>query len=350
VRHRDLEKGYLHEVTTEANHLGDVSSAREDLTRRFTIKCVLHKGGKLLYFVTRTKWFPPVAALVIGCVCSVMSFAVPTAQAATSKGSVVDLLAGPFGPMIVAGSGSSAGTALYAITSDYGSNFGCTTIKQSVGGQPYVCTGPSTSQHADWPAYTTTGTPVAGPGVKQSMLGEVDRKGVGEQVTYNGHPLYLFDAIPGSPSGESWDEPSLPADHGMWWLLSSDGVFVGSEGTLSTVTIKGHAYLGAQVTDGAGGVLTVPVYAYSGGTTCSGQCAVAFPPLYAQGSPGLATGLSGTAGIVTRSDGSQQRSWNGKALYVFGDEGVAIGKSGLTVAGNGNGVKESGGTFALIPA
>jgi predicted lipoprotein with Yx(FWY)xxD motif len=306
-------------------------------------------GGKMSYFIKRTM-LSSAAAVAIVCVVSAATIAIPSAQAATSKSSVVGVLDGPFGPMLVAGSGPSTGTALYFITSDHGNTFGCTTTKQNVGGQPYVCTGPSTSQHADWPAYTTTGAPVAGPGVKQSMLGEVDRKGVGEQVTYNGHPLYLFDAIPGSPSGESWDEPSLPADHGMWWLLSPGGVPVGSEGTLSTVTIKGNAYLGAQVIDGAGGVLTVPVYSYSGGTACTNQCTAAFPPLYAQGSPGLVTGLSGATGVVTRSDGSQQRTWNGKALYVFGDEGVAIGKSGLTVAGNGNGVEESGGTFTLIPA
>src|SRR5271155_4508667 len=213
---------------------------------------VLRKGGKVSYFTKRKVWSPAVAAVALVCVFSSMSFSVLTAQAA-SKGSIVGILAGPFGPMLVAGSGSSAGTALYVITSDHGSTFGCTTTKQSVAGGPYVCTGPSTSKQADWPAYTTTGTPVAGPGVKQSMLGEVERKGVGEQVTYNGHPLYLFDAIPGSPSGESWDEPSLPADHGMWWLLSPAGVPAGSEGTLSTATIKGHAYLAAQVIDGAGG-------------------------------------------------------------------------------------------------
>jgi predicted lipoprotein with Yx(FWY)xxD motif len=302
------------------------------------------------YFSKKKVWLPAMATVITVSAFSAMSFAVPTAQAAASKGSIVGMLAGPFGPMLVAGSGSSTGTALYVITSDHGSTFGCTTAKQSVGGQPYVCTGPTTSQHADWPAYTTTAPPVAGPGVKQSMLGEINRKGVGEQVTYNGHPLYLFDAIPGSPSGESWDEPSLPADHGMWWLLSPAGLPIGSEGTLSTVTIKGHTYLGAQVVDGAGGVLVVPVYTYSGGVACTGQCAVAFPPLYAQGSPGLATGLAGTTGIAKRADGSQQRSWNGKALYVFGDEGVAIGQGGLTVAGSGNGVKESGGTFALISA
>jgi predicted lipoprotein with Yx(FWY)xxD motif len=303
------------------------------------------------YFTKKKVWLPVMTVVATVSAISAMSFAAPTALAASSKGSIVTTLVGPYGPMLVAGSGSSAGTALYFITSDHGSTFGCTTIKQSVLGQPYVCTGPSTSQNADWPAYTTTGTPVAGPGTKQSLLGEVVRKGIGgEQVTYNGHPLYLFDDIPGSPSGESWDEPSLPADHGVWWLLSPDGVPVGSEGTLSTLTIKGHTYLGAQVIDGAGGVLVVPVYTYSAGTACVGECAVKFSPLYAQGSPGLATGLTGSAGIVTRADGSRQRSWNGKALYVFGDEGIAIGPSGVTLAGNGNGVKESGGTFALVSA
>ncbi len=279
---------------------------------------------------------------------SAMNIAV-AAAAGTSKGSVVSVLVGPFGPMLVAGSGSSAGTALYIITSDHGGTFGCTTTKQSVAGQPYVCTGPSSSQKADWPAYTTTGAPVAGSGAKQSLLGEVERAGIGEQVTYNGHPLYLFDHIPGIPTGESWDESSIPADHGMWWLLTPSGVPVGSEGVLATVNIKSHTYLGAQVIDG-GGVIVVPVYTYSGGTKCAGACAVKFPPLFAQGSPGLATGLTQEAGIATRADGSLQRTWSGKALYVFGDEALAVGATGVTVAGNGNGLKSSGGTFALVPA
>jgi predicted lipoprotein with Yx(FWY)xxD motif len=299
-------------------------------------------------WATGKRWLTTIAAMAVLSAVAAMNVADSSAGAA-SKGSVVNVLQGPFGPMLVAGSGSSAGTALYFITSDHGTTFGCTTTKQSVEGQPYECTGPESSSHADWPAYTTTAAPVAGSGAKQSLLGEVKRAGIGDQVTYNGHPLYLFDEIPGIPTGESWDEPSVPADHGMWWLLSPSGVALGSEGVLSTVTVKGHPYLGTQVFDG-GGVITVPVYSYSGGTSCSGQCAVDFPPLYAQGSPGLAGGLSGTSGLVTRADGSLQRTWNGKALYVFGNEGLAIGASGLSVTGSGSGLKESGGAFALVPA
>jgi predicted lipoprotein with Yx(FWY)xxD motif len=283
-----------------------------------------------------------VVALCVGCAI------VPAASGATT-GSVVTELDGPFGPMLVAGSGASAGTALYMITSDHGTTFGCTTTKQSVEGMPYTCTGPSTSTSAEWPAYTTTSAPVAGPGVKKSMLGEVERAGVGEQITYNGHPLYLFDQIPGAPSGENWDEPSLPPDHGAWWLVSPSGIPIGPEGVLSTVLINGHKDLGTELVDG-GGTVVVPVYAYSGGTACTSTCAVDFPPLYAQGSPGLATGLPSTAGLVTRADGSNQRTWAGKALYVYGNEGVALTAKGISFKGNGNGLKISGGTFSLVPA
>jgi len=278
--------------------------------------------------------------------------AVPAASGAPT-GSVVTVLDGPFGPMLVAGSGPSAGTALYMITSDHGTTFGCTTTKQSVLGTPYTCTGPSTSTTADWPAYTTAAAPVAGPGAKKSLLGEVERAGVGqrgvagEQVTYNGHPLYLFDRVPGAPSGENWDEPTLPADHGTWWLVSPSGLPIGSEGVLSTVMINGHKDLGADLIDG-GGVVVVPVYAYSAGTACTGGCAVDFPPLYAQGTPGLAPGLSNKAGLVRRADGSQQRTWAGRALYVYGDEGIALSPAGIAFKGSGNGLKISGGTFSLV--
>jgi hypothetical protein len=108
-----------------------------------------------------------------------IGLAAPAAQGAPpSKASVVAMADGPYGPMLIAGSGQSAGTALYAITSDTATSFGCTATKKSVIGMPYFCTGPSKDK-PDWPAFTTTGAPVAGPGVSQSMLGEVSRAGVG---------------------------------------------------------------------------------------------------------------------------------------------------------------------------
>jgi predicted lipoprotein with Yx(FWY)xxD motif len=43
-----------------------------------------------------------------------------------------------------------------------------------------------------WPLVTTKGKPIAGTGVKQSLLGTINVPGVGEQVTYNTHPLYTY--------------------------------------------------------------------------------------------------------------------------------------------------------------
>ena len=43
-----------------------------------------------------------------------------------------------------------------------------------------------------WPALTTTRTPVAGPGVRASLLGTIKLHGHVRQVTYAGHPLYTY--------------------------------------------------------------------------------------------------------------------------------------------------------------
>jgi hypothetical protein len=104
---------------------------------------------------------------------------------ATSTGTMISTAAGPFGTMLVIGSGQGAGFALYYITSDQPPNYGCTVTKVVVFGKPYRCTGPTNAQNVDWPALTTKGAPVAGPGVSQKLLGSVERPGIGRQVTYN---------------------------------------------------------------------------------------------------------------------------------------------------------------------
>jgi predicted lipoprotein with Yx(FWY)xxD motif len=300
---------------------------------------------------TKPFWVTAAATVTLvaaSCQMSTATAAPKPGPASKSGAAVVAVMNGPYGPMLVAGSGPSVGTALYLITSDRGTSFGCSTAKQEVAGSPYVCTGPMGGK-AEWPAYTSKGAPVAGAGVKQSLLGEVDRPGIGEQVTYAGHPLYLFDEIPGLPTGEGWDEPSLPADHGSWYLVSPKGNPMGWEGTLTTVSVKGHEVLAELMLDG-GGWVPFPVYAYSGGTSCAGPCAAEFNPVYAIGSPGLSPGLpGGHAGLVSRADGTQQRTWDGKALYLYADETVQPSGSGLVLGGSGDGVSATGGgTFSLV--
>ena len=63
----------------------------------------------------------------------------------------------------------------------------------------------------------SSGKPTAGTGVKASLLGTTKRSDGKPQVTYNGHPLYLFegDQKPGDTSGQGVD-----AFGAGWFVLS----------------------------------------------------------------------------------------------------------------------------------
>jgi predicted lipoprotein with Yx(FWY)xxD motif len=53
-----------------------------------------------------------------------------------------------------------------------------------------------------WPALTTSGNPVAGRGVKASLLSTIKLSGGTRQVTYAGHPLYTY--APATERGETF--------------------------------------------------------------------------------------------------------------------------------------------------
>jgi predicted lipoprotein with Yx(FWY)xxD motif len=80
-----------------------------------------------------------------------------------------------------------------------------------------TCSGPCAS---DWPPVLASGTPQAGSGVNESMLGTVDRSDGSKQVTYNNHPLYLFshDTAAGNVKGQGVNEFG-----GLGWLVSPAG-------------------------------------------------------------------------------------------------------------------------------
>jgi predicted lipoprotein with Yx(FWY)xxD motif len=70
-----------------------------------------------------------------------------------------------------------------------------------------------------WPFVLVSGKPTAGPGVNASLLGTIKEKG-GDEVTYDGHPLYTFtsDTKPGVITGEG-----NTTFGGPWWVVSSAG-------------------------------------------------------------------------------------------------------------------------------
>ena len=84
-------------------------------------------------------------------------------------------------------------------------------------GKTSVCYGACA---ALWPPLITHGKPVAGMGVKRSLLGTTKRKDGKVEVTYGGHPLYYFvtDRKPGQTTGQGVNQFGGP-----WWVLSAKG-------------------------------------------------------------------------------------------------------------------------------
>ena len=80
-----------------------------------------------------------------------------------------------------------------------------------------TCTGACA---ASWPPVRATGTPTAAGGANASMLGTTKRTDGKPQVTYHGHPLYLFsgDQNPGDINGQG-----VNAFGAVWWTVSPAG-------------------------------------------------------------------------------------------------------------------------------
>jgi predicted lipoprotein with Yx(FWY)xxD motif len=100
---------------------------------------------------------------------------------------------------------SSAGRTLYEFTRDRPRTDTCMKIKECP---------------ESWPPLKTAGKPIAGPGVRASLLSAIRLPGGAMQVTYAGHALYLYagDRGPGETSyvGEK-------AFGGRWYALDASG-------------------------------------------------------------------------------------------------------------------------------
>jgi predicted lipoprotein with Yx(FWY)xxD motif len=75
-----------------------------------------------------------------------------------------------------------------------------------------------------WPPLLTGGAPMAGTGVKASLLGTTKRTDGTTEVTYAGHPLYyvVTDHNPGDATGQAINNFGA-----AWYVVGTDGNKIG---------------------------------------------------------------------------------------------------------------------------
>ncbi|MGO9188229.1 MAG: hypothetical protein ACLP8X_07160 [Streptosporangiaceae bacterium] len=141
--------------------------------------------------------------------------------------------------------------------------------------------------------------------------------------------LALAVSACGSSSSSSAASGSTPAAAGSSPAASASAA---SSTTLTARTIGSQQVL----TNSAG--LTVYWFVPDTSTTskCTGSCATYWPPVKGPATAG--SGVTGTLGTITRSDGTTQATYDGHPLYTYaGDSAPGQAK--------GNGLNASGGLW-----
>ncbi|MFZ2049299.1 MAG: hypothetical protein WAU69_00040 [Solirubrobacteraceae bacterium] len=145
----------------------------------------------------RTYFFFAVALASAGSAATVASAQRSLPATHESHAATVQLRHTNFGNILV----SSSGRTLYEFTRDHGTKSSCATTRG--------CS-------AVWPSLKASGRPTAGSGVKASLLSTTS----GNQVTYAGHPLYVYsrDSGPGQTSYVGAKEFG-----GTWYAINASG-------------------------------------------------------------------------------------------------------------------------------
>jgi predicted lipoprotein with Yx(FWY)xxD motif len=160
--------------------------------------------------MTRTRSLIPIglvaaaiAALVVsgcgGSSSSDASASTPRPKTASGSTATVGVAKTGLGNVLV----DSQGRTLYLFAKDTGTTSTCS------GG----CA-------TEWPPLRVSGKSVAGTGVKSSLLGTTQRSDGKPQVTYNGHPLYLYvgDQKAGDTNGQG-----INAFGAVWYAVTASG-------------------------------------------------------------------------------------------------------------------------------
>ena len=127
-----------------------------------------------------------------------------TPSASASRVAKIELRHTSLGNILV----NSSGFTLYRFTKDARNQDMCVKISQCPG---------------TWPALSTSGKPLAGHGVKSSLLSTIRLPSGAKQVTYAGHALYLY--APAEERGETTYVGAMQFG-GTWYAVNSAGNFV----------------------------------------------------------------------------------------------------------------------------
>ncbi len=205
-----------------------------------------------------------------------------------------------------------------------------------------TCTGPCSGV---WPPLLTSGHVLAGPGVQRAGLGTVRRPDGSLQVSYHGHPLYLFafDLGAGAASGLTNGQYLIdPHASGVWYTTLPQGTPDPGTTRVGSETAGGAKIL--AITAGFTHA-TATLYAFSADTKtaskCTGACAIFWPPVLTT-TPPAATGSAHPSklGTISRPNGTFQVTYNGHPLYFFAQ--------GLNSGTSGAGISAFGGTFDIV--
>jgi predicted lipoprotein with Yx(FWY)xxD motif len=296
------------------------------------------------------------------------SISAPASSATSTPASaeVSVLSTNAYGSVLVVGNGALKGFPLYAFSGDQGGKIRCGTSLATgydlgpITTMPLTCTGPESDllkgvKSDDWPAFTSAGPPLAGPGINSRLLSRVDRLGIGGQVTYNGHPLYLFDPVsqPFVPQGEGYMETTKPLApwHGYWFLISTSGNIAPARATLDQGVLPDGSTVLSVIMDADVSPLDVTLYTFSGGQSrvivCGEKCSLTWIPLLTHGTPAVGHDVNPRlVGTHRLSNGTEQVTYRGQPLFLYAKEKVFLTPSvhlkSSGTAGNGSGVRVPG--------
>ena len=167
-------------------------------------------SSRPITFLAGAAAIPLVALCVAACGGGGSAATAATPKTSNAASATVGVSKSSLGTILV----SSTGRTLYLFKGDAGMH--------------RACAGPCL---AKWPPLLTTGKPSARAGLMASELGTITRSDGTRQVTYNGHPLYLFvkDHKPGDVKGQG-----VVAFGAPWFAVSPSGNQISASASSST--------------------------------------------------------------------------------------------------------------------